>query len=58
MENEEKIFLWYRLLESISPTYLRAAFMRVAPKSVRVSQVVSIFKRFWYLRAKKLYEER
>jgi len=46
------------LLGSISPTYLRKAFMSAAPKSVRICQVVSIFLRFWDLRAQKLLVER
>jgi len=40
------------LLASISPTNLRADFTSVVPKSVRASQVVSIFLRFWDLRKK------
>jgi len=36
---------------SISPTYLRADFTCIVPKSVRVSQVIRIFLRFWGLRA-------
>jgi len=36
---------------SISQTNLCTAFTRVAPKSVRVSQVVSIFLHFWDLHA-------
>ena len=39
-----------RDLGLISPTYLRAYFMRLVPKSIRVSQVVSIFFHFWDLR--------
>jgi len=34
---------WNTHLGSISPTYLRAAFTHVAPKSVRVGQVINIF---------------
>jgi len=43
---------------SNSPTYLQAAFKHVVPKSVRVSQVISLFLRFWDLLAEKLYVER
>jgi len=45
------------LLRSISPTYLWEAFTYVDPKSVKFSQIVSIFLRFWDLRMQNLLVE-